>query len=140
MAASDHLSGVQFDNSGERTVRIGDRTFPSIDNGDYQNHGRTWMRSAMIPMENGGLANVEHDTDTGRVNVAAPRHQLGVGGNPNYRHLFEYHPQGKDLTTPEQVHGVLDEMSHQHLSQDSVQTNRNWMDVVHRVKDDERGG
>jgi hypothetical protein len=138
MAAHDSLSSDQFEHLGDRGVRIGERTFPSIDNGEFKNSGRTWMRSSMIPMENGSLANVEHHAEGFTVN--APRHQLGVGGNPNMRHLFDTHPQGKNLQTPEAVHGVLDDISHQPLSQDSVQTNRTWMGLVRKIKDDEANG
>ena len=93
----------------------------------------------MVPMENGGLANVDYDATEGtpRFNVGAPRHQLGIKeGNPELDHLFTHHPRGSNLTSPEEVNSLLDEMSTKPLSPESVNKNRKWMQIVKSTQED----
>ena len=136
MADESHLNPDQFELLGQRGVRIGGRTFPSVSNDEVIPD--KW-HMAMVPMENGGLANVDYDATEGtpRFNVGAPRHQLGIKeGNPELDHLFTHHPRGSNLTSPEEVNSLLDEMSTKPLSQESVNKNRKWMQIVKSTQED----
>jgi hypothetical protein len=136
MTAGDHLSTDQFEIlHPHRSVRIGERTFPAAVTDELgPPHQSTFMRGAMIPMENGSLAYVEHDKEGFGINQ--PDHQMrDASGSPHGGTLF--YPS-HSMTTPEQVHATLDRLSQKQLTPEQHSTNRKILEA-HRKSRDSNG-